>query len=172
MARQRPCLPLWGRCPSVRAGADEVGTHRRFIPTPNKQNCRCPALLFPSILLKVHTSLGAFQPHPTRLAPGHLPQRGRLWYAKRSFIVICQHRKGSQEALRFGEIAAFFVGFLSISQFEKTYKLFLQTKFRFSLSGQKLFSLPDNVKFFPFFSALFPLSDSCISVVHNAIITA
>ena len=91
---------------------------------------------------------------------------------KRSFIVICQHRKGLQEALRFGEIAAFFVGFLSISQFEKTYKLFLQTKFRFSLSGQKLFSLPDNVKFFPFFSALFPLSDSCISVVHNAIITA
>ena len=85
LARQRPCLPLWGRCPSAHAGADEVGTHRRFIPTPNKQNCRCPALLFPSILLKVHTSLGAFQPHPTRLAPGHLPQRGRLCCAKRSF---------------------------------------------------------------------------------------
>ena len=110
------------------------------------------------------------------------PRRGYLHFAfciqhfafedKRSFIVICQHRKESQEALRFGGIAAFFVGFLSISQFEKTYKLFLQTKFRFSLSGQKLFSLPDNVKFFPFFSALFPLSDSCISVVHNAIITA
>ena len=32
LARQRPCLPLWGRCPSAHAGADEVGTHRRFVP--------------------------------------------------------------------------------------------------------------------------------------------
>ena len=100
LARQRPCLPLWGRCPSAHAGADEVGTHRRFIPTPNKQNCRCPALLFPSILLKVHTSLGAFQPHPTRLAPGHLPQRGRLWYAKRSFTA---RKPSAAEWLLFAE---------------------------------------------------------------------
>ena len=80
-----PCLPLWGRCPSAHTGADEVGTHRRFVPVPSKRKSCCPALFFPSIVLYAHTGLGAFQPHPTRLTPGHLPQRGRLWCGKRSF---------------------------------------------------------------------------------------
>ena len=93
-----PCLPLWGRCPSAHTGADEVGTHRRFVPVPSKRKSCCPALFFPSMVLYAHTGLGAFQPHPTRLTPGHLPQRGRLWYAKRSFTLALHLRsRGSKD---------------------------------------------------------------------------
>ena len=95
-----PCLPLWGRCPSAHTGADEVGTHRRFVPVPSKQKSCCPALFFPSMVLYAHTGLGAFQPHPTRLTPGHLPQRGRLWCGKRSFTIALHQRSRGPKDVR------------------------------------------------------------------------
>ena len=62
VARQRLCLPLWGRCPSAHAGADEVGTHRRFVPAII--NGKAVVLLsffspwfFKCILIWVHSSL-------------------------------------------------------------------------------------------------------------------
>ena len=105
-----PCLPLWGRCPSAHTGADEVGTHRRFVPVPSKRKSCCPALFFPSMVLYAHTGLGAFQPHPTRLTPGHLPQRGRLWCGKRSFT---SETAAGWNCLRFGNVPSTYTDWFS-----------------------------------------------------------
>ena len=75
-------LPLWGRCPSVHTGADEVGTHQSIVPTPNKKEKALSCWTFCVITLYAHTILSCMPASSVPAYAGPPSPKGKAFVRK------------------------------------------------------------------------------------------